>query len=153
MKRQKQVHKKGNVRLKKEVVLSPNSQNTGFPIFRFDRIDKQGAFAFDTTRTDFKHKDFLDKMIAYSQMTWAEIARQTHDSGKSKHHYVKEIQRFSPAARERLKSLKLEDFSDDLFSFALNNKLRIIGLRLDDHFHVLWYDSEHLVYPSVKKHT
>ena len=57
------------------------------------------------------------------------------------------------AARERLKSLKLEDFSDDLFSFALNNKLRIIGLRLDDHFHVLWYDSEHLVYLSVKKHT
>ena len=76
MKRQKHVHKKGNVRLKKEVVLSPKSQNTGFPIFRFDRIDKQGAFAFDTTRTDFKHKDFLDKMIAYSQMTWAEIARQ-----------------------------------------------------------------------------
>lgn len=153
MKKEKQVKQAGSVLPKKKVILSHKSSSASCPIFLFDRLDKQGAFAFDTNRTDFKHKDFLDKMIAYSQMTWSEISRQTHDDGKSKHHYLKDSKKLAPAARERLKALQLEEFSDDLFSFALNNKLRIIGLRLEEHFHVLWYDSEHRVYPAEKKHT
>lgn len=153
MKRKKQIRQTENLLPKKEVVLSHESSDASCPIFRFDRIDRQGDFAFDTNRSDFKHKDFLDKMIAYSQMRWAEIKRQTHDQGKSKHHYLKDSRKLSPAARDRLKALNLEEFSDDLFSFALNNTLRIVGLRLDEHFHVLWYDSEHRIYPSEKKHT
>ena len=46
--------------------------------------------------------------------------------------------------------MKQDDNADALFSFALTNKLRIIGLRVDDDFHVLWYDPQHGVYPSQK---
>ena len=32
----------------------------GYPVFRFDKIDKNGEFAFDTSRDDFKHRKVLD---------------------------------------------------------------------------------------------
>ncbi|WP_346683105.1 hypothetical protein [Megasphaera stantonii] len=95
----------------------------------------------------------LDKMIAYSNMTWFEIMRQTHDAGKSKHHYLSNPEKLSKQAKMRLKNLALEDMADSLFSFAFNNTLRIIGLVNGDDFHVLWYNANHEVYPSKKKHT
>lgn len=63
------------------------TDTTGKPIFRFEKLDRNGSFAFDINRTDFNAHDFLQKMIHYSQMLWSEIERQTHDNGKSKHHY------------------------------------------------------------------
>lgn len=137
----------------KQVNLKIAYRDTGYPVFRFDRIDKSGDFAFDTSKENFSHKDFLDKMIAYSNMTWFEIMRQTHDAGKSKHHYLSNPEKLSKQAKMRLKNLALEDMADSLFSFAFNNILRIVGLVNGDDFHVLWYDVNHEVYPSKKKHT
>ncbi|WP_301963306.1 hypothetical protein, partial [uncultured Megasphaera sp.] len=76
-----------------------------------------------------------------------------HDAGKSKHHYLSNPEKLSKQAKMRLKNLALEDMADSLFSFAFNNTLRIIGLVNGDYFHVLWYDANHEVYPSKKKHT
>lgn len=59
-----------------------------FPVWIFTDIDKSGKFAFDLNRPDFRHQEVLDKMINYSNMTWAEIKMQTHDDGKSKHHLL-----------------------------------------------------------------
>lgn len=106
------------------------------PVWYFDRLDKAGPFAFDTSRPDFQHREFLDKMIAYSNMTWAEIKRQTHDKGKSKHHMLDESG-FSPAAWERIKAKHLEEETDAIFSFAFQNLLRIIGVRRNAEFHVV----------------
>ena len=116
-------------------------------VWVFDMIDTSGPFAFDVNRKEFEHKDFLEKMLYYSRMTWAEIRRQTHDGGKSKHHYLTEVERLSKAAQKRIKELKLDEDTDRIYSFALNNKLRIIGLRDREKFHVLWYDAEHEVCP------
>ena len=49
--------------------------------------------------------------------------------------------------------MQLEESSDQLYSIALQNKLRIVGLRDKDRFHVLWYDPEHEVCTSQKKYT
>lgn len=85
-------------------------------------------------------------------MTWTEVKKQTHDDGKSKHHFLSP-QFLSPEAAERLKAKQLEEYSDSIFSFALDNKLRLVGIRKNEDFHVLWYDPEHEVCPSKKKHT
>lgn len=58
------------------------------PVWTFTDIDMTGEFAFDVRRAGFRHGDVMEKMIDYSNMTWAEVKRQTHDQGKSKHHYV-----------------------------------------------------------------
>ena len=120
---------------------------SGKPHFRFEKIDRNGKFAFDLSRKDFKADLFLDKMMMYSCMTWVDISKQTHDRGKSKHHYLDNVERLSKDARDRLKALDIEDMAGDLFSFAFTNMLRIVGLRLDDNFYVLWYDPNHEVYP------
>ena len=59
----------------------------------------------------------------------------------------------SSEALERVKARELDENLDAIFSFALENKLRIVGVRIDENFHVLWYDPEHEVCPSSKKHT
>lgn len=121
-------------------------------IWCFDQIDRDGKFAFDLDRDDFQHKMFMEKLLAYSGMTWSEVKRQTHDDGKSKHHSI-EVQKLSKEAQERFAAKKLEEDADSVFSFALDNKLRIVGIRKEECFHILWYDPEHEICPSKKKYT
>ena len=71
-------------------------------IWAFDNIDKDGFFGFDVERDDFYHKEVLSKIINYSNMTWSEIKRQTHDDGKSKHHILN-FYGLSKEAQERYK--------------------------------------------------
>ena len=68
-------------------------------------------------------------------MSWSEVKKQTHDNGKSKHHFIS-YDKICKEARARFEALKLTEYSYSLFSFALNNKLRIFGIRTDEYFHV-----------------
>lgn len=120
-------------------------------VWLFDQIDKNGPFSFDIYRPDFNHLEFMEKMIAYNNMTWREIINQTHDNGKSKNHFIGSS--LSEAAKKRLQEIKRSDDSDALFSFAFTNKLRIVGIREGKLFHVLWYDPKHEAIISKKKHT
>lgn len=120
---------------------------TGKPHFRFEKVDRDGKFAFRLDRQDFQHKLVLEKIMEYSCMMWSAIECQTHDGGKSKHHFLDNLNKLSKEAKERIKKLKIDDLADTIFSFALTNKIRIIGLRQGDYFYVLWYDPKHEVYP------
>ena len=151
MAKQKQI-KRLQGRPEKTIVKNEVSYEATTPAWMFDKIDRNRKFAFDITRKDFEHYEFLDKMLAYATMTWAQLRRQTHDDGKSKHHYL-DPDKLSKEAQDRLSAMHLEESSDQVYSIALSNKLRIVGLRDKDKFHVLWYDPEHDVYPSTKKHT
>lgn len=142
----------GKVSSKKTVQQNEYSSDNRKSVWCFDMLDRNGSFAFNLDRDDFRHKDFMDKLIAYSNMTWSEIKRQTHDNNKSKHHFISP-DKLSSHALERLKATELEEFSDSIFSFAFDNKLRVIGIRTNEYFHVLWYDPRHEVCPSTKKHT
>ena len=119
-------------------------------VWYFDLLDRSGKFAFDLTRGDFHHHEVLEKIIAYSNMTWTEIKRQTHDKGKSKHHFL-DMSKLSAEAMERIEAKQFEEQTDSIFSFALQNKLRLIGLRKNEQFHVVWYDPNHEFCPSSKK--
>lgn len=121
-------------------------------VWSFDNIDRNGNFAFDVTRADFDHRLFVEKMIVYSCMSWAQIKAQTHDNGKSKNHLL-DTECMSKVAKDRFIQMGLTEYSDSIFSLAFNNKLRIVGIRKGKEFHVLWYDKNHEVCPSVKKHT
>ncbi len=124
-----------------------------FIIWTFRNVDREGKFAFNPLSKDFAAADFVDKMLAYSNMTRHEINNQTHDTNKSKHHYLKELDNLSKDAVKSIKVKHLEDKVDKLFSFALNNKTRLIGLLDGAEFQVIWYDANHEFCPSSKKHT
>ena len=74
----KKTTRKNQVALEKSTSRSPNSSENMKSIWMFDKIDRSGDFAFNLSRID--HKEFLEKLIDYSNMTWREIRQQTHDS-------------------------------------------------------------------------
>ena len=116
----------------------------------FDYLDKGGKFAFNLSREDFDHYEVLEKIIAYSNMTWSEVKRQTHDDGKSKHHFL-DLSKISREAVDRISAKRFDGIYDDaIFSFAFQNKLRIIGVRDNEKFHGVWFDPQHEFCPSGK---
>ena len=121
-------------------------------VWTFKYVDRDVKFAFNPSRQDFDAEDFLTKLLEYSKMAWCEIKRQTHDGGKSKHHELSQ-KTLSKDAMSRITAKNLEEKTDTLFSFALNNKVRVIGLRNGAEFQAIWYDAEHEFAPSSLKHT
>lgn len=79
-------------------------------------------------------------------MTWAE-ASTGGDPLK-----CEKVSSFSKDAKQRLVEIGQGDL-DDLWRFKCGPLPRVWGRRVSDAFHVLWWDPDHLVTPSHKKHT
>lgn len=137
----------------KSTVRQSHNSDVSKAIWVFDMLDNSEEFAFNVQRiSENGHLELIfSKMIEYTNLTWAEIKKQTHDrSNKSKHHLL-DYAGLSKEAAARINKLKLEEYTDSIFSFALQNKVRIIGIRINEIFHVVWYDAEHKFYPGKKK--
>ena len=141
--------KRSNFKSSKRTITNSFSTENNKVIWVFDNVDKDGIFAFDLNKIGTNCRLIFEKMMEYEAMTWTEINKQTHDKGKSKHHYI-DLEKLSPIAINRLNVKHLLDESDHIYSFALQNKLRILGIRKHEKFHVLWYDPEHQICPSAK---
>lgn len=95
--------------------------------------------------------NILSKLISYEGMTWGEI--QSASGGKSvgngTNNHFEYIANMSKDAQKRAKDIHLD--VDQLFSLRLTGKERLYGVLNNGIFSVLWYDSEHEIYPSAKK--
>jgi len=80
-------------------------------------------------------------------MTWAEIL---HEGGR-RNHLVK-VSDLCRGAKLRLTALKQDDV-DEILSLTLAAKGRIWGILENSVVRLLWWDPEHRVRPSHKKHT
>jgi len=118
-------------------------------VWIFDSVDRDGPFDFTPNRIDMDCEDILDKIIYYSGRTWNDIKRETHDSGKTKHHHLS-YNTLSESAINRIKKLHLGDQTDSIFQMRLDNMVRIIGLREGRNFIVKWFDSNHEFSPVSK---
>jgi len=90
-------------------------------------------------------EDVIFRLKELESMTWTEIEQGTHS------HFV-EVTKLIPDAQKRLSALRLDDF-DVLFSLRIKAKPRLWGIRINNIFHALWWDPDHQVCPSLKKHT
>ncbi|HET7463952.1 MAG TPA: hypothetical protein VFJ82_22035 [Longimicrobium sp.] len=86
----------------------------------------------------------LQRLKQLESMTWGEI-----EGGE--HHFV-DVAGCSKQARDRLQELKHDD-TPALFSLRVTGRRRIYGMRNEHVLGFLWWDPEHEVYPSRKKHT
>lgn len=134
-----------------KVSVQPNVSSSGEKmIWIFDQIDRDGLFCFSLSRDDMSPALILEKIIEYSQLTWNELAKQTHDrKGKSCHHLL-DYHTLSKEARDRIDKLQLTQKTECVFSLRLNNMIRIIGIRDEEKFIVKWYDPQHQFCPSTK---
>ena len=147
MSRQTKKTKIPNLSVQKRTTIPLIANHSQKPIWVFTMLDNDGKFAFNLNRSDFEYQSVFQKVIDYSNLRWDEIEKQTHDRGKSKHHFLTNDKNFSKEARERIHIKNVDDQTDAIFSFAFTNKLRIIGLRTNNCFYPIWYDANHEFYP------
>jgi hypothetical protein len=124
-----------------------NSTDKETPLWSFEKIDRDGAFCFRKDTVDAAL--VVEKLIDIGSLSWASIGRVTHDDGQSKHHELA-FHGISDAGKERIRVKRMEQDIDAIFSFALTNKVRLIGMREGRVFYVIWYDPEHQFYPVAK---
>jgi hypothetical protein len=106
-------------------------------------MDRGGPFRWNLSKKQWA--DLLEWMKKKESMKWSEL------SGKTDHSIS--VGDLSPDARLRLRQLRHEDI-DEVFSMHFNNQIhRIIGIRDRHVMKLLWWDPDHKVCLSHKKHT
>lgn len=110
------------------------------PAWRFRRTDSDGPWRWRNLPNDEVHSA-LEKLGHREGLTWKAI----QDSGS---HEVA-IRRLCKEAQRRLTEIKLDDL-DQLFSLRLSGRSRVWGIRDHHVLHILWWDPEHQVCPSLK---
>lgn len=127
-------------------VMSKAVGRDGHPTWRLTYLDlDHELFGWKKIDADALLQKVLVKIQAFETMTWHEI-----DQAKKHHHFLTKV---SDDLVQRLDDLELGGMQDQLFSFGLENRLRIVGIRVDGVFAPVWFDPAHLVAPSPKKRT
>jgi hypothetical protein len=88
-------------------------------------------------------------LTALTQLTWQEIELQT--SGRNRKHHPQSVSSICKEARDRWVELEIE--SDVAYRFRLTGTQRAWGYRMGAHFHFIWYDEKHKIYPVEKRNT
>lgn len=113
------------------------------PDFRTSKMDIDSKWGWD--RFDSKLlKDFLNQLFECQKLTWQEL------NGKGSH--LVNITQIIPEAKKRLDLLQLDDW-EELYSLRIGGKQRIWGLKEGGILWILWWDPNHEICPSNKKHT
>lgn len=114
--------------------------------WRFDVLDVDGPFG---NRIPDEHWPMIiDNLRKIETMTLREVFNQGDEPGK---HY--EIQQLpTKESHRRLAELGYDD-QDRISRLRFGGTLRLYGFLRGNIFHVLWWDPDHKVYPSPKRHT
>lgn len=112
--------------------------------WRFSRIDRGGPFAWTALTDPADYKEVMERLHCFETMCDREI-------GASGSHEI-ELDRLSKPARDRLQAIEQDDI-DSLMSFRITGRRRVFCIRERDVMRILWWDPEHQVCPSIKKHT
>lgn len=123
--------------------LAPSDAGDSRPVWRIGRIDAGGPWC-PHKMTSGEFDELVKRLKDFETMTWPEIER-----GGS--HFI-DIDRIVPEAQKRLAELRLDD-CEQLFSLRFQGKPRLWGRRFGNIFSALWWDSEHAICPTPKKHT
>lgn len=116
------------------------------PVWRFGLVDWDGPFGW--SRLDpAAVRDVHQKLTSYEGQRWGEIK-----GSRNNHCGSMEIDKLSPEARARLEEIRLDDTAH-LFKLNCGGPARIWGIADRNMLQILWWDPEHKVYPTEKKHT
>ena len=122
----------------------PHAYKDQFPAWRFRFMDDGG----DWPITEELLPAIIRKRLKGFETTkWSEIEAQL--SGGHKKHHSHEIVSLSKPARERWEYLNLN--FDTVFRFRFGSRLRLWGIRQNNVFKPVWWDTEHQVYPTEPK--
>lgn len=112
---------------------------------RKDHID-QWTWREPRAWTDDEWKvDIAPPLDNFSRLTWGEIDRFSSESGHKMHH-SHEVGDLVAEAQHRWIALGFEEF-DTVFRFRMSGTRRAWGFVVQAHFHMVWWDRKHSIYP------
>lgn len=118
-------------------------------IFRFDCIDLDEGCPWSLANVDANdQRDLLEHLRQYESKTIGELVGGSFSEFKSYNNFAECPNR---AATNRL--AELYDAPDSIARFRLSSTKRLYGFLVDNEFHLLWWDPNHEVWPSRKRHT
>jgi hypothetical protein len=112
------------------------------------RKDHDGSWTWAEPRawtTAEWHREIGPPMNHFSSLTWGEIDALASGSGHKMHH-THETKQLIPEAKQRWIMLGLEEF-DTVFRFRMSGTKRAWGYVVQGHFHLVWWDRHHSIYP------
>ena len=114
-------------------------------VWDVSRIDDDGKWGWRSVSCSFFFKEIWGKMRNFESTTWDQIAGTTH--------HMIPVSRIITSAQKRLAELGHDD-EVRLASFHINGKQRMWAIRRSvNQFYLLWWDPEHEICPSYKRHT
>ena len=113
-------------------------------VWRFSSVDKAGPFGWDKLNDPAEYKSVMEKLHQFETM------EQNAIYGGGSHPVP--LSRLCNDAQKRLKAIKHDDV-DQLMSFRLSGRQRVWCRMNNNIMSVLWWDPDHQVCPSTKKHT
>lgn len=126
--------------------VNPESHEKETPVWQFRQLDPDSHSSCRSWRE--LNADLLwdvhSRLRDFETMTWIEIRA----AGS---HFL-DVASLSTTIKNRLVALKLIDL-DQLYSLRLTGRRRIVGIREGRVLKILWWDPDHQVCPSPKKHT
>lgn len=137
----KRARKQGNIRpSSKKTPITVEIPESKKPIrFCFRSFDKDFCVS-DGDWQGIPFEDVAHRLKSYSTRTWGQIEQNT------KRDHPISINKIISKAQTRLRTLNLDDY-EQLWSFHLEARWRVWGIREGRFFRVLWWDPEHLIYP------
>jgi hypothetical protein len=114
-----------------------------FPLWAFRIVDLGGPWCWSVLGGT-ELRNVLQRMKDVESMTWQAI-------GETGSHFI-DVSGLAKAARDRLMKIHQDDV-DQVYSLRVGARERIFGIRDGGVLRVLWWDPQHQVCPSPKKHT
>lgn len=124
----------------------PQSYYAQRPSWRLACIELVDPFGWHTIDKD-KIYEIRRKLADFETRTWNEILLLSQ-----KQNHKVSIDRICKDARARLVERKQQDI-DELVSLRLSGAERVWGILREGALELLWWDPDHQVCPSLKKHT
>jgi hypothetical protein len=112
------------------------------PIFRAEQMDLSGPFCW--TLDPSQIQEVFQKIFDTQKLTWQDL----RNNGS---HFVNKLD-LCTEAQKRLILIQKEDL-DQLFSLRITGRKRIWDIKEGNILWLLWWDPDHKVCPSHKKHT
>lgn len=126
------------------------------PYFCFEHADRSTPHAWAFSPNAGHAPAVVSKLCDFAKLTWRDIERQQTGGGRKRHrkHHDMPIAKLCAQAQADIKRRKLDErFGGDIFRFRLAGEQRLWGFRDGRVFHVVWWDPEHKVCPSERRHT
>lgn len=112
------------------------------------RADLEGHWTWGEAR-GWEQKEWDEEIkpafSSFAMMTWGDVDKCSSESGHRMHHHH-ELGDLVAEAQNRWVDLGLEQF-DTVFRFRLGGKKRAWGFIAQAHFHFIWWDRQHAIYP------